>query len=83
MQGSTAINGEFFFSQSDGSDHSNPNSDGDLHTFKAPSGSIVRHGNALTVGAEDLSYDPNRDHLWSLGEYPGYRWVYAVDASSF
>ena len=83
VQGSTAINGEFFFSQSDGSDHSNPDSDGDLHTFAAPSGSIVRHGNALTVGAEDLSYDPTRDYLWSLGEYPGYRWVYAADASSF
>ncbi len=83
VQGSTAINGEFFFSQSDGSDHSNPDSDGDLHTFAAPSGSIVRHGNALTVGAEDLSYDPTRDYLWSLGEYPGYRWVYAAEASSF
>jgi hypothetical protein len=83
VQGSTAINGEFFFSQSDGSDHSDPNSDGDLHTFAAPSGAIVRHGNALTVGAEDLSYDPTRDSLWSLGEYPGYRWVYAADASSF
>jgi hypothetical protein len=83
VQGSTAINGEFFFSQSDGSDHSDPNSDGDLHTFAAPSGAIVRHGNALTVGAEDLSYDPTRDYLWSLGEYPGYRWVYAADASSF
>ncbi|MEV0953012.1 hypothetical protein [Promicromonospora sp. NPDC050249] len=83
VQGSTAVNGEFFFSQSDGSDHSNPDSDGDLHTFAAPSGAIVRHGNALTVGAEDLSYDPTRDYLWSLGEYPGYRWVYAADASSF
>lgn len=83
VQGSTAINGEFFFSQSDGDTFSDPNSDGDLHTFVAPSGSIVRHGNALTVGAEDLSYDPTRDYLWSLGEYPGYRWVYAADASSF
>jgi len=83
VQGSTAINGEFFFSQSDGDDFSNPTSDGDLHTFVAPSGSIVRHGDALTVGAEDLSYDPTRDYLWSLGEYPGHRWVYAADASSF
>ncbi|MGW2095158.1 hypothetical protein [Promicromonospora sukumoe] len=83
VQGSTAIGGEFFFSQSDGDTFSDPNSDGDLHTFVAPSGSLVRHGNALTVGAEDLSYDPTRDYLWSLGEYPGYRWVYAADASSF
>lgn len=83
VQGSTAVNGKFYFSQSDGSDHSSPNSDGDLHTFVAPSGAMVRHGNALTVGPEDLSYDPTRDYLWTLGEYPGYRWVYAADASSF
>ncbi|MFC8800423.1 hypothetical protein ACFT2C_22045 [Promicromonospora sp. NPDC057138] len=83
VQGSTAINGEFFYSQSDGTNFSDPNADGDLHTFVAPSGSMVRHGNALTVGSEDLSYDPTRDYLWSLGEHPGYRWVYAADASSF
>jgi hypothetical protein len=83
VQGSTAINGEFFFSQSDGTNYSDPNSDGDLHTFVAPSGPVVRHGDALTVGAEDLSYDPGRDYLWSLGEHPGHRWVYAADASSF
>ncbi|GHH74004.1 hypothetical protein [Promicromonospora soli] len=83
VQGSTAINGEFFYSQSDGTDFANPNSDGDLHTFVAPSGAMVRHGDALTVGPEDLSYDPTRDYLWTLGEHPGYRWVYAADASSF
>lgn len=83
VQGSTAINGEFFFSQSDGTNYADPDSDGDLHTFVAPSGALVRHGNALTVGAEDLSYDPGRDYLWSLGEHPGHRWVYAADASSF
>jgi hypothetical protein len=83
VQGSTAINGKFYYSQSDGNNFDSENAEGDLHTFAAPSGSIVRHGNALTVGAEDLSYDPTRDQLWSLGEYPGYRSVYAVDASSF
>lgn len=83
VQGSTAIDGRFYYSQSDGSNFTSPNADGDLHTFAAPGGSIVRHGNALTVGPEDLSYDPTRDHLWTLGEYPGYRWVYATDASSY
>jgi len=83
VQGSTAINGEFFYSQSDGTDFADPNSDGDLHTWVAPSGSFTRHGNALTVGPEDLSYDPTRDYLWTLGEHPGHRWVYAADASSF
>ncbi|MBE1876494.1 hypothetical protein [Myceligenerans pegani] len=82
VQGSTALDGEFYYSQSDGSSGS-PNSDGDLYTFAAPSGSLVRHGNALTMGPEDLSYDPTRDHLWTLSEYPGHRWVYATDASSY
>lgn len=82
VQGSTAIDGKFYYAQSDGSSGSE-NSDGDLYTFAAPSGSLVRHGNALTMGPEDLSYDPIRDHLWTLGEYPGYRWVYATDASNY
>ncbi|WP_240643946.1 hypothetical protein [Antribacter gilvus] len=83
VQGSVAVNGELFYSQSDGTSFSDPSSAGDLHTWDAPSGAIVRHGNALAVGAEDLSYDPTRDQMWSLSEHPGYRWVYAFDASSF
>ena len=38
---------------------------------------------AQSVTLLNVSYDPTRDYLWSLGEYPGYRWVYAMDASSF
>ncbi len=83
VQGSAAVNGELFYSQSDGTNFADVNSDGDLHTWDAPSGAFVRHGNALPVGPEDLSYDPTRDQMWSLSEHPGYRWVYAFDASSF
>ncbi|MFC7878377.1 hypothetical protein [Isoptericola sp. NPDC057391] len=83
VQGSTAIDGEFFFSQSDGSDFSDPNSEGDLHTWRPGASATTRHGNAFPPGPEDLSYDPTRDALWSLSEYPGRRSVFAVDASSF
>jgi hypothetical protein len=83
VQGSTAIDGELFFSQSDGGDFSDPNSEGDLHTWRPGASATTRHGNAFPPGPEDLSYDPTRDALWSLSEYPGRRYVYAVDASSF
>ncbi|CAM3773683.1 hypothetical protein [Isoptericola cucumis] len=83
VQGSTAIDGEFFFSQSDGDDFADPNSRGDLHTWKPGAAETTRHGNAFPAGPEDLSYDPTRDALWSLSEYPGRRYVYAMDASSF
>jgi hypothetical protein len=83
VQGSAAINGEFFYTDSDGTDFTDPNTEGDLYTWAAPSGSMVRHGDALTFGPEDLSYDPARDYLWTVSEHPGYRWVYAMDASSF
>ncbi len=83
VQGSTAIDGEFFFSQSDGDDFSDPNSRGDLHTWQPGADETTRHGNVFPPGAEDVSYDPTRGALWSLSEYPGRRYVYAVDASAF
>lgn len=33
------------------------------------------------MGPEDVSYDPATDRLWSLSEYPGLRWIYAMDRS--
>jgi hypothetical protein len=33
----------------------------------------------LPVGVEDLSYWPSEDRLWSLSEYPGRRFVFAMD----
>jgi hypothetical protein len=83
VQGSAAINGKFYYSQSDGNDYSSPSSAGDLHTWVAPSGSFTRYGNALTVGPEDLSYDPIRDQMWTVSEHPDHRWVYSFDAGGF
>ena len=36
---------------------------------------------ALPVGPEDISYWPSTDRLWSLSEYPGRRFVFAVERS--
>jgi hypothetical protein len=36
---------------------------------------------ALPVGPEDISYWPSTDLLWSLSEYPGRRFVFAVRRS--
>ncbi len=38
-------------------------------------GAWTRHGRALPVGPEDLSYDPTSDRLWTQTEYPGRRYV--------
>ena len=38
---------------------------------------------ALPVGPEDISYWPSRDQLWSLSEYPGRRYVFAMRRERF
>jgi hypothetical protein len=37
----------------------------------------------LPVGPEDLAYWPERDELWSLSEYPGARYVFAMPRAQF
>jgi hypothetical protein len=41
-------------------------------------GALVEHRNRLPVGPEDVTYWPGRDELWSLSEYPGARYVFAM-----
>ena len=50
---------------------------GDLWVGKP--GAMVRHEHVLPPGPEDLAYWPERRQLWSVTEFPGKRWVYAVD----
>jgi hypothetical protein len=38
---------------------------------------------ALPVGPEDITYWPSTDLLWSLSEYPGRRFVFAMKRSQF
>ena len=42
-------------------------------------GAFRRRARVLPAGVEDLAYWPSRDQLWSLSEYPGRRWVFAMD----
>jgi hypothetical protein len=37
----------------------------------------------LPVGPEDISYWPSTDLLWSLTEYPGHRFVFAMRRAQF
>jgi hypothetical protein len=37
----------------------------------------------LPVGPEDVTYWPSTDQLWSLTEYPGRRFVFAMDRARF
>lgn len=42
-------------------------------------GAFRRRARVLPVGPEDIAYWPSRDELWSLSEYPGRRYVFAMD----
>ncbi|MBK1788355.1 hypothetical protein [Prauserella cavernicola] len=77
MQGATAIDGEFLVSASAGS-----GSRGSVHTFTADSGP-TKHSSAQPIGPEDLSYRGPDQQLWGLTEYPGTRFVYAMDPAAF
>ena len=50
-------------------------------TSGSPAGS-GRFPRALPVGPEDISYWPSTDRLWSLSEYPGRRFVFAMERSA-
>ncbi|MEU3274136.1 hypothetical protein ABZ639_25130 [Saccharomonospora sp. NPDC006951] len=77
MQGATAIEGKFLVSASAGSSNR-----GHIHTFTATSGPDRRQ-NAQPAGPEDLSYRGPGNQLWGLSEYPGTRFVYAMNAAGF
>ncbi|MCW2800471.1 MAG: hypothetical protein JWQ70_1943 [Aeromicrobium sp.] len=73
MQGAVIADGTWAITSSNGED--NP---GDLWVGKP--GKFTRHRGVLPTGAEDITYLPQRRQLWSLTEWPGRRWVYAIDA---
>lgn len=77
LQGGIAVDGRFYFSQSDGT--GNP---GDLLRF-TPASSLTWFYDDLPVGTEDLSLWGPRDELWTLGEHPGQRSVVAVRMSAY
>jgi len=72
MQGATVVGGTWFVSASHGS------RPGDL--WVGSGGTWARHPAVLPPGPEDLSASHDGRRLWSLSEYPGKRWVFAMDA---
>jgi len=46
-------------------------------------GELKRFAHALPTGPEDISYWPSTRQLWSLTEYPGRRYVFAMNRADF
>lgn len=72
MQGAVVVDGTWFVASSAGRFLR-----GSLHVGRP--GAFRRRRWVLPVGVEDLAYWPGRDELWSLSEYPGRRYVFAMD----
>lgn len=76
MQGATLVKGTWVITSSMG--EGNP---GDL--WVGEPGSYKRHRGVLPTGPEDIAFWPQRHQLWSVTEWPGRRWVYAIDADTW
>jgi hypothetical protein len=72
MQGAAVVAGRYHVTVSRGSRRLG-------HLYVGTPGSLRPHRWALPPGPEDICYWPSRDQLWSLSEYPGRRFVYAMD----
>lgn len=75
MQGAALVDGTWVLTASRGEE--NP---GDLWVGH-PGEFTIRRG-VLPPGPEDITYWPGRGELWSLSEWPGQRWVFAIDAKA-
>ncbi|KAI9498893.1 hypothetical protein BDB00DRAFT_935162 [Zychaea mexicana] len=82
MQGATSITKDgvqkYYFSCSRGN-----RTNGDLYTWDRSTGDLNHYEGILSVGPEDLAYRQQGDQLWTLGEHPGERPVYALSASAY
>lgn len=74
MQGATVVGDRWYVTTSAG-----PYVRGSLYVGRP--GAFRRRARVLPVGVEDIAYWPSRDELWSLSEYPGRRFVFAMDRS--
>ena len=76
MQGATVVEGTWFVTTSRGRYRLGS-------VWVGRPGELREHRWQLPVGPEDITYWPQRDQLWSLSEYPGARYVYAMPRSRF
>jgi hypothetical protein len=73
MQGAVLVDGTWVLTASAGEDVP-----GDLWVGRP--GALHRHRGVLPTGPEDVTWWPQRGQVWTLTEWPGRRWVYAVEA---
>lgn len=76
MQGATVVRGTWFVTTSRGRYRLGS-------VWVGRPGELREHRHQLPVGPEDIAYWPERDQLWSLSEYPGARYVFAMARSRF
>jgi len=76
MQGATVVRDTYYVTASRGRYRLGKMYVGEPGSFR----SVPR---ALPVGPEDISYWPSTDRLWSLSEYPGRRFVFAMRRDQF
>lgn len=75
MQGATVVDGRWYVTTSAG-----PFRLGTV--WSGTPGDLHPHRFAMPVGPEDVAYRHSTDELWSLSEYPGNRYVFAMDRGS-
>lgn len=76
MQGATVVDGRWYVTTSAG-----PFRLGSV--WSGTPADLRRHRFAMPVGPEDVAYRRSTDELWSLSEYPGHRYVFAMDRAHF
>ena len=70
-QGATVVDGRWYLTTSAGRYRLGS-------VWSGTPGDLRRHRLAVPVGVEDLCYWRSTDELWSLSEYPGRRYVFAI-----
>ena len=76
MQGAAVVRDTYYVTSSRGRRRLGTLSVGEPGSFRG-------FPRALPVGPEDISYWPSTDLLWSLTEYPGRRYVFAMKRAQF
>jgi hypothetical protein len=71
MQGAVVVDGRWYLTTSAGRYRLGS-------VWSGVPGALRRHRFAIPVGPEDITYWPSTDELWSLSEYPGHRYVFAM-----
>jgi hypothetical protein len=76
MQGAVSVDGTLYVVTSNGRH-------GRGSLWAGAPGALHRHAKVLPPGPEDLTYWPSRNELWTPTEYPGRRFVLALDRKRF